>query len=78
MNTEYHRKNKYYQKLMRDDDERLKCLEICEILVRSFLAFGMDHINDLKMKELTVLLCYHFGSENLKGSPKKVELVPVE
>ena len=35
----------------------------------------MDHINNLKFKELRVLLCYHFGSERLKGSSKKVELV---
>ena len=35
----------------------------------------MDHINILKFKEICVLLCYHFGSERLKGSPKKVELV---
>ena len=60
---------------MRDDDERLKGLETCEVLVRSVLAFGMDHINNLKVKDLRVLLCYHFGSEKLKGIPKKVELV---
>ena len=35
----------------------------------------MDHINNLKVKELWVILCYHFGSERLKGTPKKVELV---
>ena len=35
----------------------------------------MDHINILKVKELRVLLCYQFGSERLKGSPKKVELL---
>ena len=35
----------------------------------------MDHINNLKVKDHRVLLCYHFGSENLKGRPKKVELV---
>ena len=35
----------------------------------------LDHINTLKVKELRVLLRYHFGSERLKGSPKKVELV---
>ena len=35
----------------------------------------MDHINNLKVKDLRVLLCYHFGSEKLKGRPKKVELV---
>ena len=35
----------------------------------------MDHINNLKVKDLQVLLCYHFGLERLKGSPNKVELV---
>ena len=35
----------------------------------------MDHINILKVKELRVILCYHFGLERLKGVPKKVELV---
>ena len=35
----------------------------------------MDHINILKVKEIWVLLRYHFGSEKLKGIPKKVELV---
>ena len=44
-------------------------------MVRSVLTFGMDHINNLKVKELRVLLCYHFGSERLKGTPNKVELV---
>ena len=60
---------------MRDDDERLKGLETCEVLVRLVLALGMDHINNLKVKDLKVLLRYHFGSEKLKGIPKKVELV---
>ena len=60
---------------MRDDDERLKGLDNCEVLVRSVLAFGMDHINNLKVKDLRVLLCYDFGSEKFKGSPNKVELV---
>ena len=35
----------------------------------------MDYINNLKVKELRVILRYHFGSERLKGSPNKVELV---
>ena len=60
---------------MKEDDKSLKGLETCEFLVRSFLAFGVDHINNLKVKELMVLLCCHFGSEKLKGIPKKVELV---
>ena len=60
---------------MKDDDERLKCPETCEVLVCSVLEFGMDHINNLKVKGLSVLLCYHFGSEKLQGIPNKVELV---
>ena len=56
MGAEDQGKKKSEQKQMRDDDERLKGLETCEVLVRSVLAFGMDHINNLKMKELRVLL----------------------
>ena len=44
-------------------------------MVRSVLIFIMDHINNLKFKDLQMLLLYHFGSERLKGIPKKVELV---
>ena len=69
------RKKKYEQNQVRDYDERLKGLDTCEVLVCSVLEFGMDHINNLKVKDLRVLLCYHFGSEKLKGSPNKVELV---
>ena len=72
MEIEYQRKKKSEQKNMRDDDERLKCLETFEVLVSSVLAFGMYHINNLKLKDLGVLLSYHFGPENLKGSPNKV------
>ena len=72
---DYQRKKKSEQKQMRDDDERLKGIETCEVLVRSDLAFGMDHINNLEVKDLRVIICYHSGSENLKGSPKKVELM---
>ena len=60
---------------MRDDDEGLKGIDTCEVLVHSVLVFGMDHINNLKVKDLRFLLCYHFGSEKLKGIPKKLELV---
>ena len=35
----------------------------------------MHHINDLKVKETRVILCYHFGSEKLKPRPNKVELL---
>ena len=74
MEAEDQRKNKYEQNQMRYDDERLRGLETCE-LFRSVLAFGMYHINNLKVKDLRVLLCYHSGSENLKEIPNKVEHV---
>ena len=35
----------------------------------------MDHINNLKVKELRVLLPYHSRSEKLKGIPNKVEVM---
>ena len=35
----------------------------------------MYHINNLKVKDIRVLIYYHFGLERLKGIPKKVELV---
>ena len=60
---------------MKEDDYRLKGIETCGVLVCSVLEFGMDHINNIKVKELRVLLKYHFGSEKSKGSPKKVKLV---
>ena len=60
---------------MRDDYERLKCIKACEVLVCSFLSFGMDHINNLTVKDIRVLLRCHFGSEKFKGIPKKLELV---
>ena len=60
---------------MRDDGDRLKGLETCEVLVCSVLAFGMDHINKLRVKDLRVLLRYNFCSEKFKRGPNKVELV---
>ena len=60
---------------MRKDDKRLKDLETCEVLVCSVFSLGMDHINNLKLKEIRVLLFYHFVPENMKESPNKVELV---
>ena len=61
METEDKRKKKSEQKQIRDDDERLKRLETCEVLVCSVFAFGMDHINNPKVKDLRVILGYHFG-----------------
>ena len=59
---------------MIDDEKRLKGIETCEVLVWLVLEFGMDHINNLKFRDLRVLLRYHFGSKILKGISKKVEL----
>ena len=75
MDSEDQRKKKYEQKQMRDDDKRLKVIDTCEVMVCSVFSFVVDHINNLKVKNLRVLLCYHFGSENLKGVPNKVELL---
>ena len=75
MEIEYQRKKKSEQKQMMDDDKRSKVLETCEFLVYSLLEFVMDHINNLKVKYLRVLLHYQFGSEKLKGIIKKVELM---
>ena len=58
-----------------ENKERLRGLESCESLVCYVLKFGMDHINNLKVKELRMLLWDHFGLEILKGIPNKVELV---
>ena len=49
-------KKKSEQNHMRDDDERVKVIETCEVLVRPVLEFGMDHINNLKLKDLRVIL----------------------
>ena len=69
------KKKKSEQKQTRDDGESLEGLNTCEVLLHSVLTFGIDHINNLKVKDLRVILHYHFGSKNLKGIPKKVELV---
>ena len=67
--------NKYEQYQMRDYEDMLKGIETCEVFVCSVLTFFVDHINDLKVKDIRVLLSYHFVSEKLKGIPKKVEMV---
>ena len=72
---EENRRQKYEEKQVTENDYKLRGFESCEALVRSVLTFGMDHINILKVKELRVLLRYQFGSDRLKGIPKKVELV---
>ena len=56
MEEEDKRKKNSEHNQMRDDDKRLKGLETCGVLVCSVLEFGMDHINNLKVKDLGVLL----------------------
>ena len=73
--AEYQRKKKYENKQTRDSEERLKGLDDSEVLVCSVLVSGMDQINNLKLKDLRVLLRYHFGPGILKGIPNKLELV---
>ena len=73
--AEKNRRQKSKEKQVRENEDKLRGLESCEALVCYVLTFGTDHINILKFKELWVLLRYQFGSERLKGSPKKVELV---
>ena len=75
MEVEEDRRQKYEEEQVRENKDRLRGLESCEALVHSILTIGMDNINNLRVKYIQVLLCYHFGSERLKGIPKKVELV---
>ena len=75
MEADENRRGKSEEKQVRVNVDRLRVLESCEALVSSVLKFGMDHINNLKVKELQVILCYHLGSGRLKGTPKKIELV---
>ena len=67
-------RRKSEEKQVRENEDRLRGLESCETLVCSVLTFGMDHINNLKVKELQVILCDLFGSERLKGISNKVKL----
>ena len=60
-------KNKSEQKKMMYDEERLKGIETCEVLVRSVLAFGMDHINNLEVKDIGVLLKLNSSIKLLKS-----------
>ena len=73
--VEENRRHKPEEKQVRENEDRLRGLESCEALVCSVLTFEMNHINNPKVKELRVLLHYHFESERLKGSPKKAELL---
>ena len=73
--AEKNRRRKSEDNQVMENKERLKGIESCEALVHCVLTFGMDHINNHKVKDIWVLLLYHFGLERLKWRPKKVELV---
>ena len=75
--TEYdkNRRHKSEEMQVREKEYRLIGIESFKVLVRYVLTFGMDHINNLKVKDLRVIICYQFGLERLKGRPKKVNLV---
>ena len=70
MEVEDHRKNKVEERQIREDDDRLKVIDTCEDFVRMVLAFSMDHISNIKVKELRVLLRYHFGHPFKFSDPK--------
>ena len=69
------RKNKAKQNKMMKDDKTSKCLHTWKFLVCQVFVFGMDHINNLKVKYFRVIILYRFRSEKLKGRSNKVELV---
>ena len=62
MESEENRRQKSQENQVRGKKYRLIVLESCEALVRSVLTFGMNNINKTKVKELRLLLRYHFGS----------------
>ena len=73
--VEENRRQKSEENQVRENEDRLIGLESRESLICSVLMIGMDHINNLKVKGIWVLIFYHFELERLKGSQKKVELV---
>ena len=77
MEAEDQRKNKPEQNQRRYDDDRSEVILTCGVLVHLVLEFGMYLIKKPKVKDLRVLIHYHFGSEKLKGRPKKLGLVEV-
>ena len=54
---------------------RSEGLQTSTFLIRSVLEFGKDHINNLEVKDLKVLLFYYFGLEIIKVVYNKVELM---
>ena len=53
----------------REDEESSEVPKNCKGLVDQVLVSGMDYINNTRLKDVKVLLCYYFGSENLRGIP---------
>ena len=56
MEAEENRRRKSEEKQVRENEDRLRGLESCEALVHSVLKFDKDKINNLKFKEIQVLL----------------------
>ena len=75
MESGYHMNRKSEQKQRGEYEERSGGLQTCEFLIDSILEFVVNHINILKLKDIRVLLCYHFISKNLKGVPNKLNTV---
>ena len=61
MEDEENRRWKSKDNQIRKNDDRLRGIESCEYLVHSVLTFVTNHINNLKSKDIWVLLCYNFG-----------------
>ena len=62
MKAEENGRRKYEENQVRENEDRLRGLDSCEALVCYVFIFGMDNINNLKVKELRVIIHYHFGS----------------
>ena len=56
---------------MRDDDNRLKGLETCEVLVCLVLALFIDNINNLKVKDIGGASSLLLRVRKVEGDPKE-------
>ena len=63
------------QKQSMQGEQRSERIQSFIDLICLVLAFGMDHIKNLNLKDKKVMICYYSGSEKLKGAPSKQELV---
>ena len=50
MEVEDNRRQKYEEKQVRENEDKLRGIESFEALICSVLIFGMDHINNLKSR----------------------------